>query len=78
MEGVPTAVKDRLKKKLNKRNVEKLDDLSSSEPGEPNIFDMLAQVSSLLKTNPDMVSKVNKCVSKINYIYLNHHEILIG
>lgn len=54
-----TPVKDRLKKKANKRNG------SEASASEPNIFDMLAQVNEILKKNPDMVNKVNRCVSSI-------------
>jgi hypothetical protein len=52
-----TPIKDRLKKKLNKKKNEQTD--------ENNLFDMLNQVSQVLKNNPEMVSKVNKCVSNI-------------
>ena len=51
-----TPVRDRLKKKANK---------NEASASEPNIFDMLAQVNEILKKNPDMVQKVNRCVSSI-------------
>ena len=64
---------DRLKKKMHKKNPSSSpsDEPSSSSPsndtplGDSNILEMLAQVNSILKTNPEMISKVNKCVSKI-------------
>ena len=52
-----TPVKDRLKKKVKK------DEPSTSD--EPNIFEMLGKVSDILKQNPEMLNKVNKCVSNI-------------
>lgn len=51
-----TPVRDRLKRKVNK---------NEASASEPNIFDMLAQVNEILKKNPDMVNKVNRCVSSI-------------
>ena len=56
-----TPTRDRLRKKLNKKK-----GTSSPKPSnENNIFDMLNQVNQILKQNPEMVSKVNKCVSTI-------------
>jgi hypothetical protein len=62
--------RERLKKKLNKKNKIQTENPDLIEPddsggSEPNIFDMLTQVSGLLKTNPEMINKVNQCVSKI-------------
>ena len=57
-------IHDRLKKKLKK----KLNSSSDEPPGSlegTNILEMLAQVNSILKSNPEMISKVNNCVSKI-------------
>ena len=58
---------DRLKKRLKKKNNSPLGDSEgSSESLEgTTILEMLAQVNSILKSNPEMISKVNKCVSKI-------------
>jgi hypothetical protein len=58
-----TPVKDRLKKKVKKKNNEE----SSSEPSQNqnDIFQMLGKVSEILQQNPEMLQKVNKCVSNI-------------
>ena len=58
-------VKERLKKKLNKKESSSTQADECGEKQDTNIFDMLTQVSSILKTNPEMVNKVNECVSKI-------------
>ena len=51
----------RLKKKLNKKK-----GLPPPPPDDDNnIFNMLNQVNAILKKNPELVSKVNKCVSNI-------------
>ena len=55
-------------KKNNKKNKKKQhqppsDEGESSE--QPNIFEMLGKVSDILKQNPEMLTKVNKCVSNI-------------
>jgi F0F1-type ATP synthase delta subunit len=50
--------KQRLRKKLNKDNAP---DIGS----EAGILEMLNQMNSMLKTNPDMVNKISKCVSNI-------------
>ena len=52
--------KSRLRKKLDKK---KKPDESTSE--DQSIFDMLNQVNKILKQNPEMISKVNKCVSSV-------------
>jgi len=57
-----TPVKDRLAKKIKKRGNPTKND---SDPDEPNIFEMLGKVNELLKQNPEMLTKVNKCVSNI-------------
>ena len=54
-----TPVKDRLTKKIKKRG-----NPQDSEP-EPNIFEMLGKVNEILRQNPEMLTKVNKCVSNI-------------
>ena len=55
-----TPTRDRLRKKLNKKK-----GTSAKTSNENNIFDMLNQVNQILKQNPEMVSRVNKCVSTI-------------
>jgi len=57
-----TPVKDRLAKKIKKRGNPTKND---PDPDEPNIFEMLGKVNELLKQNPEMLTKVNKCVSNI-------------
>ena len=52
--------RDRLKKKLNKKK-----NVPDATPDDNNIFDMLSQVNKILKENPEMVTKVNKCVANI-------------
>jgi hypothetical protein len=52
-----TPTKDRLKKKVNKKN--------GVEKSEDNIFDMLTKVSEVLKNDPVIVQKVNKCVAQL-------------
>jgi hypothetical protein len=54
-----TPVKDRLTKKIKKRGHPQEDDT------DPNIFEMLGKVNEMLKQNPEMLNKVNKCVSTI-------------
>ena len=59
MEKPERPTKDRLKKKLNKKN-------GITEPeGTDNIFEMLNKVSEILKKDPAMIQKVNKCVSQL-------------
>jgi hypothetical protein len=53
--------RDRLKKKLNKKKNVPVE----TPPDDNNIFDMLSQVNKILKENPEMVTKVNKCVANI-------------
>ena len=55
-----TPTRDRLRKKLNKKK-----GTNQTPSNENNIFDMLNQVNQILKQNPEMVSRVNKCVSTI-------------
>ena len=57
-----TPVKDRLTKKSKKRGNPHKDD---SQADESNIFEMLGKVNAILKQNPEMLTKVNKCVSNI-------------
>jgi hypothetical protein len=63
-----TPVKDRLKKKANKKKNEESSSESTTsgqDSGESDIFQMLGKVSEILKQNPEMLQKVNKCVSNI-------------
>lgn len=54
-----TPVKDRLTKKIKKRGNPQDSDT------DPNIFEMLGKVNEILRQNPEMLTKVNKCVSNI-------------
>ena len=59
-----TPVKDRLTKKIKKRDNPHKNDSRDTEE-DPNIFEMLGKVSEMLKQNPAMLTKVNRCVSDI-------------
>jgi hypothetical protein len=61
--STPTNTNTNPKKKNNKNNKKK----PEPEPtqNENDILGMLNQVNELLRTNPDMVARVSKCVSSI-------------
>ena len=59
-----TPVKDRLTKKIKKRDSPHKNDSRGTEE-DNGIFEMLGKVSEILKQNPEMLTKVNKCVSNI-------------
>jgi len=71
------SARERLRQKLQKKkkNREKGKDKtgvtgltgidSLDNPDEGNIFDMISQVQSILKSNPEMISKVNSCVNSL-------------
>lgn len=53
--------RERLQKKLRKKK-----GLPEKEPeNEVNILEMMSQVKSILKTNPELVNKVSNCVSSL-------------
>ena len=59
-----TPTKDRLKKKLKKKQIEA--GTFQPEPEQDvDIFKMISQVQSILKTNPELVSKVSSCVNSL-------------
>ena len=67
-----STARDRLKKKLNQKKKqrgkgsENVTGIAAlDEPDESNIFDMISQVQSILKNNPEMISKVNSCVNSL-------------
>ena len=60
--------KERLRKKLNKKKKKDSPGTQDATPGtvdEDSLFTMLNQVNKMLKTNPEMVKKVSKCVNSI-------------
>ena len=53
--------KERLQKKLRKKK-----GLPEKEPeNEVDILEMMSQVKSMLKTNPELVNKVSNCLSSL-------------
>jgi len=65
-----STTKDRLRKKINnKKNKRNGKESGSSEDpeklNEDSLFTMLNQVNQMLKSNPNMVKKVSKCVNSI-------------
>jgi len=61
-----TPTKDRLKKKLKKKQIEA--GIFQPEPEQEqdvDIFKMISQVQSILKTNPELVNKVSSCVNSL-------------
>lgn len=66
--------RERLRQKLQKKkkNRERGNDKTSvtgipalDNGDDSNIFDMISQVQSILKNNPEMISKVNSCVNSL-------------
>ena len=59
--------KERLQKKLKKKKESRSKGSSESKIDfESNdIFDMISQVQNMLKTNPEMVSKVSSCINSL-------------
>ena len=61
-----TTTKDRLRKKLNNKKNKRTGKESTPEKvDEESLFTMLNQVNQMLKTNPNMIKKVSKCVNSI-------------
>ena len=66
-----STARDRLKKKLNQKKKqrgkgsENVTGIAALDNDESNIFDMISQVQSILKSNPEMISKVNSCVNSL-------------
>ena len=66
MESPTTPTKDRLKKKLKKKQLETGIAVLDDEPEEQvDIFKMISQVQAILKTNPELVNKVSNCVNSL-------------
>jgi hypothetical protein len=66
METPTTPTKDRLKKKLKKKQLETGIAVLDDEPEEQvDIFKMISQVQAILKTNPELVNKVSNCVNSL-------------
>ena len=61
-----TPTRDRLKKKLKKKK-EALTGIPvlDEEENDTDIFKMISQVQSILKTNPSLVNKVSSCVNNL-------------
>jgi hypothetical protein len=56
--------KEQLRKKLNKKRVEKgLEDIE--QVNDDSIFNMINQVNKTLKENPEMVKKISKCINNV-------------
>ncbi len=63
-----TTNKDKLKQKLKnkkKQRSSKGTDVPQVNSDSPDILSMMEQVSSILRTNPDLVKQVSKCVSNV-------------
>ena len=64
----PKSSRDKLKKKLKdkkaQRTGESTNNLNNLED-DTDIFSMINQVQSILKNNPEMVSKVSSCVNSL-------------
>ena len=61
METNPT--KERLKKRLNKRNEAK--GIPTEPQEDQDLLNMISQVQKMLKTNPELVNKVSSCVNNL-------------
>ena len=65
-----STTKERLRKKINNKKNKRAgkEPASSEDPekvDEDSLFNMLNQVNQMLKSNPNMVKKVSKCVNSI-------------
>jgi hypothetical protein len=60
-------LKEKLKSKKKQRSLSARKDLSTAlkTSNEPDILSMMEQVNSLLRTNPELVKQVSKCVSNV-------------
>jgi len=56
--------KEQLRKKLNKKRVEKgLEEVE--QINDDSIFNMINQVNKTLQENPEMVKKISKCINNV-------------
>jgi len=63
-----TTARERLRSKLKqKKNARSKSSLNTEEPKEESgdLFQMISQVQSMLKTNPGMVNKVSSCINSL-------------
>jgi hypothetical protein len=67
-----SSARDRLQKKLKKKKEQRSKGTSEDKTGideldneNPDIFKMISQVQSILRTNPEMVAKVSNCVNSL-------------
>jgi hypothetical protein len=61
-----TTNKDKLKEKLKNKKKQRAGKATNTVPSsDPDILSMMEQVSSILRTNPDLVKQVSKCVSNV-------------
>jgi len=54
--------REQLRKKLNKK---KKKNAEKSPINEDSLFDMINQVNMTLRTNPEMVKKISKCINNV-------------
>ena len=58
--------KERLKKRLKKRQQDKTGiPVLDNQQEETDIFHMISQVQKILKSNPELVTKVSNCVNNL-------------
>ena len=58
--------KEKLKKKLRSQRNKRMAGRSNEIPDDPsNILNMMDQVNRMLKTNPELIKQVNKCVKSV-------------
>jgi len=59
-------LRQKLRKKRNQRtNASEKNTIGEDMLGEPNILKMMENVNKILKTNPQMVQQISKCVSNV-------------
>ena len=59
-------LRQKLRKKRNQRtNAPEKNKINEDILGEPNIIKMMENVNKILKTNPQMVQQISKCVSNV-------------
>ena len=59
-------LRQKLRKKRNQRtNAPEKNTIGEDILGEPNILKMMENVNKILKTNPQMVHQISKCVSNV-------------
>ena len=56
--------KEKLREKLRKKNKKPVSE-ETFDTGGGDIVKMMEQINKILKTNPDMVQQISKCVSNV-------------